>query len=82
VTLFAPGEDDPWWEKAMDLLVGVIEEDYAISETIQRNLAAGTIERLAYGRYEAALAHFHASLREALDEPHPSPLWNEKGTPS
>ena len=74
VTIFAPGEEDPWWNEAMDLLVGVIDEDYAISETIQRNFGARTIDRVVYGRYEAALAHFHASLREALDEPHPQPF--------
>ena len=52
----------------MDLLVGVIEQDFGVGEGIQRNFEAGIIPEVVYGRYEPALEHFHRSIRSALGE--------------
>ncbi len=67
--LVPPAESrNPKWSKVMDLLVGVIEQDFAIGEQIQRNFESGAISEVLYGRYEPALEHFHAALRNALGE--------------
>lgn len=67
VSILAP-DDSPKWKKTMDLLTGVIEQDFEIGEGIQRNFESGAIREVVYGRYEGALEHFHRSLREALAE--------------
>jgi phenylpropionate dioxygenase-like ring-hydroxylating dioxygenase large terminal subunit len=41
-------------------------EDLAVVLSIQRSLASGANECFHFGRYEAALEHFHATLGEAL----------------
>lgn len=56
------------WKKVLDLLVGVIEQDFEVGEMIQRNFESGAIGEVVYGRYEAALEHFHHSIRNALGE--------------
>ncbi len=58
----------PGWDKVMELLVGVVEQDFEIGETIQRNFASGAASGVVYGRYEPALEHFHESIRVALGE--------------
>jgi phenylpropionate dioxygenase-like ring-hydroxylating dioxygenase large terminal subunit len=58
----------PGWDKVMDLLVGVVEQDFEVGETIQRNFEAGVLSKVFYGRYEPALEHFHSSIRAALGE--------------
>ncbi len=70
VSVLVPPADsqNPKWEKVMDLLVGVIEQDFAIGEQIQGNFESGALEEVVYGRYEPALEHFHASIRNALRE--------------
>ncbi len=73
ITILAPdplveGEPLPVWRRAMDLVVGVVEEDFEVGETIQRNFAHGAIDRVTYGRTEGALSHFHKSVREAIGE--------------
>jgi Ring hydroxylating alpha subunit (catalytic domain) len=60
--------DNPKWKKVMDLLVGVVEQDFAIGEQIQRNFESGVLHEVVYGRYEPALEHFHRSIRRALGE--------------
>jgi phenylpropionate dioxygenase-like ring-hydroxylating dioxygenase large terminal subunit len=60
--------DNPKWKKVMDLLVGVVEQDFAIGEQIQRNFESGVLREVVYGRYEPALEHFHRSIRRALGE--------------
>ena len=52
----------------MDLLVGVIEQDFGIGEQIQRNFESGALREVVYARYEPALEHFHRSIRSALGE--------------
>jgi phenylpropionate dioxygenase-like ring-hydroxylating dioxygenase large terminal subunit len=68
VTVLAPAEtaEDPRWQHITALLIGVVEQDFAIGETIQRSFDSGVLERVVYGRYENALEHFHRSVREAL----------------
>jgi phenylpropionate dioxygenase-like ring-hydroxylating dioxygenase large terminal subunit len=70
VSVLAPPASaaQPKWKKVLDLLVGVIEQDFEIGETIQRNFESGAIHEVVYGRYEAALEHFHHSMRNALGE--------------
>jgi|SRR5215469_753135 len=67
VSVLAP-EPAPRWAKTLDLLLGVVEQDFAIGEGIQRNFESGAIREVVYGRYEGALEHFHCSIREALAE--------------
>jgi len=67
--LAPPAEaENPRWRKVMDLLVGVVEQDFAIGEQIQRNFESGALREVVYGRYEPALEHFHRSIRRALGE--------------
>ena len=70
VSVLTPPDDaeNPKWKKVMDLLVGVIEQDFAIGEQIQRNFESGVLREVVYGRYEPALEHFHRSIRTALGE--------------
>lgn len=70
VSVLTPAADsrNPKWKKVMDLLVGVIEQDFAVGEQIQRNFESGVLNEVVYGRYELALEHFHASIRNALGE--------------
>jgi phenylpropionate dioxygenase-like ring-hydroxylating dioxygenase large terminal subunit len=56
------------WEETMDLLLGVVDQDFTIGEGIQRNFETGLLPSVVYGRFEPALEHFHRSIREALEE--------------
>ena len=67
VSILAPAASQKW-SRTMELLLGVVEQDFAVGETIQRNFASGAISKVMYGRYEQALEHFHRSLRAALGE--------------
>ena len=67
VSILAPAPS-PKWARTMDLLLGVVEQDFTVGEGIQRNFESGVIARVNYGRYEQALDHFHRSLRAALGE--------------
>ena len=60
VCVLVPNRDAEAWpdkrvNQVMDLLVGVIEQDFAIGEGIQRNFEAGITPEVMYGRYEPAL---------------------------
>jgi phenylpropionate dioxygenase-like ring-hydroxylating dioxygenase large terminal subunit len=59
-------EPSPKWARTMDLLLGVVEQDFQVGEGIQRSFESGAIREVVYGRYEQALDHFHRSIREAL----------------
>ncbi|HEY6395548.1 MAG TPA: SRPBCC family protein [Candidatus Binataceae bacterium] len=52
----------------MELLLGVVEQDFQVGEGIQRDFESGAISCVNYGRYENALEHFHRSIRAALGE--------------
>ena len=61
-------EPSPKWSRTMDLLLGVVDQDFTLGETIQHNFESGALRKVTYGRYENALEHFHRSIREALGE--------------
>jgi phenylpropionate dioxygenase-like ring-hydroxylating dioxygenase large terminal subunit len=67
ISILAP-EASPKWSRTMDLLLGVVEQDFAVGEGIQHGFESGAIRKVNYGRYENALEHFHRSIREALGE--------------
>jgi phenylpropionate dioxygenase-like ring-hydroxylating dioxygenase large terminal subunit len=73
VSVLTPPADaeNPKWKKVMDLLVGVVEQDFGIGEQIQRNFETGILREVVYGRYEPALEHFHRSIRHALGAANP-----------
>jgi phenylpropionate dioxygenase-like ring-hydroxylating dioxygenase large terminal subunit len=73
VNVLIPGKDAPLaaerqWSRVMELLVGVIEQDFAVGEKIQRNFESAMLDEVVYGRFESALEHFHRSIRDALGE--------------
>ena len=58
------------WDANMDLLLRTVEqEDFPVTENIQRGAFSGAQEHLTYGRNEPALIHYHRSLRQALRLP-------------
>ena len=65
VSLLVP-EPGPRWARTMELLIGVVEQDLALGEGIQRSFESGAIAQVTYGRFEPALEHFHRTIREAL----------------
>ena len=67
ISILAP-ESSPKWARTMELLLGVVEQDFAVGEGIQRGFESGAIRHVNYGRYENALDHFHRAIREALGE--------------
>lgn len=67
VSILAP-EPGPQWARTMDLLMGVVEQDFTVGESIQHSFESGAITHVNYGRFETALAHFHHSIREAVQE--------------
>jgi phenylpropionate dioxygenase-like ring-hydroxylating dioxygenase large terminal subunit len=68
ISILAP-EPSPKWSRTMDLLLGVVDQDFTLGEGIQRNFESGATREVMYGRYENALEHFHRSIREAIGEP-------------
>jgi len=57
------------WVKNLDLLLEVTgAEDFPLMEGIQRNLDAGAIEQLVYGRNEPPLIHFHREVAVAVGD--------------
>ncbi len=62
------GAPERQWSRVMELLLGVVEEDFAVGEQIQRNFESGAVGEVIYGRFEPALEHFHRSIRDALGE--------------
>lgn len=59
-------EPSPKWARTMDLVLGVVEQDFQVGEGVQRSFESGAIREVVYGRYEQALDHFHRSIRETL----------------
>lgn len=53
-------------EQAMAFLDAGVLEDRAMACSIQRSLGSGANEAFEFGRFEAALTHFHKNLGEAL----------------
>lgn len=46
-----------------------VSEDIALVTGIQRSLKTGANDHLTFGKFEAAIAHFHKTLSEALPAP-------------
>ena len=67
ISILAP-EPSPKWSRTMDLLLGVVDQDFTLGEGIQHNFESGALGKVMYARYENALEHFHRSIREALGE--------------
>jgi phenylpropionate dioxygenase-like ring-hydroxylating dioxygenase large terminal subunit len=67
ISILAP-EPSPKWSRTMDLLLGVVDQDFTLGEGIQHNFESGAQRKVTYGRYENALEHFHRSIREAIGE--------------
>lgn len=65
-TMFQPG-DAMTLEALAEVFTSTIEhEDYVMGEQQQRSAESGLIERVTFGRNEAALHHFHRCFRDAL----------------
>lgn len=54
------------WEKTWEMGLGIMYEDYSMSEGVQRTFAAGYQAPLMFGRYEHAVARFHANCERML----------------
>ena len=54
------------WQANVDLYRRTLEEDYALSESIQAGLASGANEALTFGTFEFSAPRFHAQLQQAL----------------
>ena len=67
ISILAP-EPSPKWSRTMDLLLGVVDQDFTLGEGIQHNFESGAVRKVMYARYENALEHFHRSIREAIGE--------------
>ena len=67
ISILAP-EPSPKWSRTMDLLHGVVDQDFTLGEGIQHGFESGALRKVMYGRYENALEHFHRSIREAIGE--------------
>lgn len=62
------------WDRNFALLMATVEqEDFPLSEGMQRGFASGAQEEVLFGRNEPALQHFHKSIRAALAEAAPAP---------
>ncbi|MGA9722235.1 MAG: aromatic ring-hydroxylating dioxygenase subunit alpha [Candidatus Binatus sp.] len=67
ISILAPAAS-PKWSRTMDLLLGVVDQDFTLGEGIQHGFESGALRKVTYARYENALEHFHRSIREALGE--------------
>lgn len=57
------------WDRNWDILIGtVVNEDWAISKTVQGGIPYLTEDRVIFGRNEPGLQHFHGVLDSAVSE--------------
>jgi phenylpropionate dioxygenase-like ring-hydroxylating dioxygenase large terminal subunit len=55
------------WDRNWKILMDtVLEEDFVVSQAIQRGFAVGAQDHVTFGRNEPALQHFHRALTDAL----------------
>ena len=72
VSLYAPApvtteKSRQYWAKNMDLLLRTVElEDFPLGEDIQRGFHSGAQDHITFGRNEPCLAHYHRSIKQAL----------------
>lgn len=58
-----------YWDRNWEILQdSVWKEDFDVMTDIQKNLRAGGLPELLFGRNEAALQHYHSQIDQALDE--------------
>ena len=63
-------EEKRHWDANLDLAIKVITtEDFPANRSMQLGFASGAQTHVVYGRNEPALAHYHKSIRRALDLP-------------
>ncbi len=53
-----------YWDANNEILLGAIDEDFAMGESIQRGIASGANRQITFGAFEHALAHFHAQITQ------------------
>jgi hypothetical protein len=57
------------WDRNMALLLATVEnEDFPLSDGIQRGFYSGAQDAILFGRNEPSLQHFHKSVKAALVE--------------
>jgi len=57
------------WDRNMALLLATVQnEDFPLSEGIQRGFYSGAQDAILFGRNEPSLQHFHKSVKAALAE--------------
>jgi Ring hydroxylating alpha subunit (catalytic domain) len=60
-------EEQRHWDRNWKILMDtVLEEDFVVSQAIQRGFAVGAQDHVTFGRNEPALQHFHRALTDAL----------------
>jgi nitrite reductase/ring-hydroxylating ferredoxin subunit len=56
------------WDKNWDVLMNtVLNEDFVVARTMQRNFSSGARTHAVFGRQEATLQHYHRTLERELD---------------
>jgi hypothetical protein len=56
------------WDKNWKVLMDTVQqEDWVVAKSIQDNVAAGARPDVVFGRQEATLQHFHATLQRATE---------------
>jgi phenylpropionate dioxygenase-like ring-hydroxylating dioxygenase large terminal subunit len=53
-----------YWDANNDILLGAINEDFTMGESIQRGITSGANRQITFGAFEHALAHFHAQIEQ------------------
>ena len=57
------------WNNNFDLTMATVEnQDFPVSEGIQRGFSSGAQDDIVFGRNEPALQHFHQALKSALGQ--------------
>jgi len=58
------------WNNNFDLTMATVEEqDFPVSDGIQRGFYSGAQDDIIFGRNEPALQHYHRALKSALATP-------------
>jgi phenylpropionate dioxygenase-like ring-hydroxylating dioxygenase large terminal subunit len=67
------------WNNNFDLTMATVEnQDFPVSEGIQRGFSAAAQDHIVFGRNEPALQHYHQALKSALEQcPGHGPLGNK-----
>ena len=64
----AQQEYEARWDRNWKIMIGtVVEEDWAMSKTIQQSIHAMPGNRIVFGRNEPGLQHFHGQLAKQLN---------------